>query len=142
MTTATFGTASTPLHRLIPESLPEGGLPRRAVKTVLAGLSQLGDLTPAQTNSRSLADQPAAEAIKALQQRAELPVTGELDQPTLDRLRGEVSHQQHLATKTTVARVQSLLAKAGFAPEQQERTRKQYGESSQQAVRAFQQSAG
>ena len=132
------------LIRRIPQQLRTPGqqLSRRELTSVVAGLGEVvGRISPAAVPGRELG--PAAvEAIRTLQQRAALPVTGALDDATLARLRAEVAHRYMVKTPTRIERVQDMLSRTGFARAPEEMTRKQFGDSTADAVRRFQEANG
>ena len=110
--------------------LPEGRRRTAAAARALAALSP----EPAAA--------PAPEAVAAFQEQAGLQRTGSADEATVARIVAEAEHR-HVATSAfRTAKVQHLLTAAGFAPDPQEAESRRIGDSTDAAVRRFQQELG
>ncbi len=85
---------------------------------------------------------PAAEAIAAFQERALLQPTGEADDTTVRQIVAEVAHQHVVTSRMRTAKVQDMLARAGFPPHEEDRNSRVAGESTIDAVKRFQEAQG
>jgi len=85
---------------------------------------------------------PVAEAIAAFQERKQLRPTGEADDNTVRRIVAEVAHQHMATSRMRTAKVQDMLARAGFAPVEADRQARVVGDSTIDAVKRFQSEQG
>ena len=98
------------IARRLSEVRPDGAnLPRRDVGPVVAGLAAVvGGVSPADIGRKALGA-TAVSALRTLQARAGLPETGEVDAPTLSRLRAEVTDKHVTTSAFRTAKVQEML---------------------------------
>jgi peptidoglycan hydrolase-like protein with peptidoglycan-binding domain len=131
------------IARRLSEVRPDGAnLPRRDVGPVVAGLAAVvGGVSPADIGRKALGA-TAVSALRTLQARAGLPETGEVDAPTLSRLRAEVTDKHVTTSAFRTAKVQEMLVRAGFAPDATELSERRLGDSTRAALRRFQEEAG
>jgi len=126
--------AETPINGAARELLDMPAGRRRTAAAVRALLS----LEPQQPATAI----PTAEAIAAFQERAQLQPTGEADDTTVRQIVVEVAHQHVVTSRMRTANVQNMLARAGFPPQEEDRSSRVAGDSTIDAVKRFQEVQG
>ncbi len=123
--------------------LPVG---RRRTLAAAASLAALAPPTEEAAPQRPTSPVPAlttaAAALTDFQRRAGLPPTGQADDATVARIVAETGHQHVATSAMRSAKVQGMLAKAGFAPDQQDVASRTIGDSTVAAVKRFQEATG
>ncbi|HEV2814549.1 MAG TPA: neuraminidase-like domain-containing protein [Solirubrobacteraceae bacterium] len=121
-------------------------VPRAGAKREAAGIHRaLGtvglDVSREEARARRIG--PSTEAaLRELQRRASLPETGELDEPTLERLKAEVQHRVLTHGRYRARRLQDLLAQAGLPVDPAEARSREFRESSLGRMRELAEAEG
>ncbi|MDQ1053860.1 peptidoglycan hydrolase-like protein with peptidoglycan-binding domain [Arthrobacter sp. SORGH_AS 212] len=125
-------------------SLPELRRLQPGRRRTLAAARALAQIAPPDAVATpSEMDLPAATSVLvAFQERVGLPATGDADDATIARVVAEVAHTHIASSRMRTAKVQDMLARAGFKPIAEERSTRTAGESTIGEVKRFQEQNG
>jgi peptidoglycan hydrolase-like protein with peptidoglycan-binding domain len=128
-----------PPLRLGADRLPRTGRP---VGELHSALLKVKLPVSASDLARKEVGESTAEAVRAFQERADLDASGELDDPTLQRLNAEVAHAFVAESRTRTRRLQHLLRQAGQVLDPREEGARTLGPTTQRAIDVMQQRFG
>ncbi|HZD00263.1 MAG TPA: neuraminidase-like domain-containing protein [Actinomycetes bacterium] len=125
-----------------PIRITVSNLDRKEIADLHAGLTKLRlPVDPAELRRNELGASTTT-AIGDFQRTVGLPADGTLTPETVTRLNAELEHRFFADSKTRTAKIQELLARAGHPVDAAELKSRNFGESTRNALAAYQAAAG